>query len=662
MGYRAVLEEFIEEQADGKLFVKKKLADHYKFLTYHEVGVRLDHIMRGLLLNGLKPGDTLIFFLETRMEWMLTAQALYRMGGCVATVYATLGDEGIIHVINELGSTHLITSSDLLPKIKNLSHKLLNLKTIIYLEDHLKHKDVSDYGFEGTGKHLIRFTDMEADGRSAPEAVIGRPPKTDDVALIMYTSGSTGVPKGVMALHSNYMAALKSLYTVLPDLNIKPDDMDVCFLPLAHNLEFTKHHMGFATGITTAYSSPLTLTDAGAALAPGIRGDIILIKPASLVIVPLVLDRIRKAVIEKIDKKGKFARLMFDFAIEYKNEWVGRGFRTPIINYLLCRPVRAGLGGNLRGVFCGGALLSPVTQRFTKACMDVTVMQAYGSTETLAVATMMDVFDWSEGMAGAPVFGSKVRLVDWDEGGYHPTDKPRPRGEIVVGGASITAGYLKQADVTADAYRAENGERWFYTGDIGEFYPNGRIKIIDRKKDLLKLALGEYVSLGKVMTSYTCSDGLTSPLNVKQVESELKNCVYVDNICVYGDPLENFVIALIIPNVNAVKSLVQNLQMGSELTDSQVKTQYSDPRVEAEVLKAVVAHGRGVGLHKSEIPQRIKLCPEDWTPENNLLTPGLKIRRRQIQDFYKNDIKRMYQGLDKGSAVDQNGNIIPTSK
>ena len=498
MGYRKVLEEIEELQPDGKIHIKKRLAPEYTFLSYRQVGERLDHIMRGLLLSGVKPGDKLIIFMETRMEWMLTAQALYRLGGCVATVYATLGDEGVVHVINEVASSHILTSADLLPKLKKISPKLPTLKTIIYLEDHIKQKSKSEHGFDETAIQLIRFDDMEAEGRNAPEDLVGEPPKTDDIALIMYTSGSTGIPKGVMAWHKNYVAALQSLYTVFPEIDPKEGDWDIGFLPLAHNLEFTKEHLEFVMGIGVAYASPLTLTDTSPGLAPGTRGDIMLVQPSALIVVPLILDRIRKSVMDRVDRKGKFAQLLFEYIIDYKNYWVGLGFNTPIINYLVSRKIRAGLGGKLRGIFCGGAQLSPATQRFTRACLDVVVMMGYGATETTAIATLMDLYDWSEGRTGAPVFGTKVRLVDWEEGGYRPTDKPYPRGEVVVGGPSVTAGYHKQDDVTAEVFREEDGIRWFYTGDIAEFYPDGTIKIIDRKKDLLKLAFGEYVSLGKV--------------------------------------------------------------------------------------------------------------------------------------------------------------------
>lgn len=505
MGFRKVLKEEYQPQPDGKVFLKKTLADDYTWLSYTQVGERIDCISRGLLLSGVKPGDKVIIFMETRMEWMMTAQALYRLGGCLATVYATLGDEGVCHVINEVESTHIVTSSDLLPKIHRLRSSIPRLKTVIYLEDHLEVKKKEEYGFQEIGLELIRFEDLEREGREADPAVVrGVPPKPDDLALIMYTSGSTGVPKGVMAWHKNFLAACTSLYTVLSQVDAKPGDYNVAYLPLAHNLEFTTEHLQFAVGVGVGYSSPFTLTDLSPQIKEGCLGDIKLVQPGALIGVPLILDRIRKGIMDKLSNQPKFVQLLFDFILDYKIYWNDRGFETPVIDYLVCRRINSQFGGKMRAMFSGGAPLSPVTHRFARACLNVHVMQGYGATETTAITSLMDLFDRSEGRSGAPLFGCKVRLVDWEEGGYRATDKPRPRGEIVVGGPPITAGYFKQEDITKEVFEEDkDGIRWFYSGDIGEFYPDGTIKIIDRKKDLLKLQFGEYVSLGKVSSHFS---------------------------------------------------------------------------------------------------------------------------------------------------------------
>ena len=137
--------------------------------------------------------------------------------------------------------------------------------------------------------------------------------------------------------------------------------------------------------------------------------------------------------------------------------------------------------------------------------------------------------------------GVRTRLIDWKEGGYKPTDKPNPRGELVFGGKNITKGYYKNEQLTKECYSEdENGIRWFKTGDVGEIYPNGSIKLIDRKKDIIKLQFGEYISLSKV-------------------ESELKSCYFIENICVYGDPMYDFLIALVVPNAKALLNLANEL-------------------------------------------------------------------------------------------------------
>ncbi|KAI1296493.1 Long chain acyl-CoA synthetase 8 [Halotydeus destructor] len=231
----------------------------------------------------------------------------------------------------------------------------------------------------------------------------------------------------------------------------------------------------------------------------------------------------------------------------------------------------------------------------------------------------MDFDDHSFGRTGGPLFGVKLRLTDWREGGYFATDKPHPRGEIVVGGPHIADGYFKQEELTKESFFVENGTKWWYTGDIGEMYPDGTLKIIDRKKDLVKLQHGEYISLGKV-------------------EAALSFCDYVDNICVHGDSMHNNVIALIVPNRAALRSLADNLDKSS-LEFSQL---CQDRQVIDAVKKSLTDHGLKSGLMRVEIPSDIKLCPEDWIPDTGLVTAALKIRRKQITEFYKSDILSLY--------------------
>ena len=478
LGYRKILREERIVQSDGRVHYKRALEPNYTWFTYGQVDIRINNLMRGLLLNGIKPGDKVIIFMETRMEWMLFCQALFRMGATLATVYATLGEEGVIHVLQEVGSSHILTSSDLLPKVKQIRPRIPKLTTVIYCEDSINPAPVDFYGFDQVNLTLVPFCDLEKAGSEASDQLKGKSPNPRDIALIMYTSGSTGVPKGVAAYHINTVEACKSLYTVLLQINVKEGDYSIGYLPLAHNLEFTTEHLNFCLGTGIGYSSPLTLTDVSPGLLPGSIGDVSILKPGALITVPLVLDRIRKSVLEKVEKKGAFASGLFNFFLEYKEHWHERGFGTPIVDRVVFNSIAIGFGGKIRGIFSGGAPLPATVHTFARASLNAVMMQGYGLTETTAIGTLMDMDDWNTGKVGAPLFGCKIRLVDWDEGGYRVTDKPRPRGEIVIGGECLAHGYFKQPDQTSEVFKVEDGYRWFYTGDIGEFWPDGKCVLV----------------------------------------------------------------------------------------------------------------------------------------------------------------------------------------
>lgn len=170
------------------------------------------------------------------------------------------------------------------------------------------------------------------------------------------------------------------------------------------------------------------------------------------------------------------------------------------MNKLLCKKIREQFGGQLHLLILGGAPLSASLQALIKAALDVKLVQGYGMTETLGACICMDEDDLSYGRCGRPLHGVHAKLDDWVEGDYRVTDKPYPRGELMIGSKANSLGYLKKPEMTAELYEKDDrlGITWFRTGDIAELHPDGTFKIIDRKKDLVKLANGEYFSLGKV--------------------------------------------------------------------------------------------------------------------------------------------------------------------
>jgi long-chain acyl-CoA synthetase len=277
------------------------------------------------------------------------------------------------------------------------------------------------------------------------------------------------------------------------------------------------------------------------------------------------------------------------------------------------------VGGNLRLMATGGAPVSADTHNFVRNCFCCPLLQAYGLTETAAAVTMADENDLKSGHVGAPTVGVSIMLEDWPEGGYHATDKPHPRGEILIGGDMVSKGYYLMEEKTREDFFEKDGIRYFRSGDIGEILDNGCIKIIDRKKDLVKLQFGEYVSFGKL-------------------EAEYKTLSIVDNICTYGDSTQNYVVALVVPNLKQLHLLATQLNM----EDKSHEELCTDPTVEKTVLQMMTQHGVKTKLVKQEIPQRVKLVTEIWTPDSGLVTAAYKLKRKAIQDKYQHLIDQMY--------------------
>lgn len=612
LGTRQILAEEDEKQKDGRLF-KKYVLGEYRWKSYLQVDQESTGFGNGVRALGQEPRNSIVIFAETREEWMIAAHGCFKQNIPVVTIYSTLGDEAIAHGINETEVTMLITSHDLLPKFKKILALCPKVQTIIFMPDQLKQTETT--GFK-EGVKIISFPDVIKIGEEAAGRIVPVPPTQDDTAIIMYTSGSTGVPKGVILTHRNMMATLRAFSDCV---DINEDDVFLGFLPLAHVLEQAVESACLLYGVPIGYSTPLTMIDSSSKIKHGTKGDASVLRPTVMTSVPLILDRIYKGINDKVSKKGGFSKALFDFACQYKCKWARRGFDTPLINRIVFTPIRSILGGRMKYVLCGGAPLSPETHELITTCLCSTVLQGYALTETTSCATVMDLCDRSLGRVGNPTTVVDIRLVDWDEGNYRVTDKPYPRGEIVIGGDNVSPGYYKMPDKTKEDFFEEDGKRWFKTGDIGECHPDGAFRIIDRKKDLVKLQLGEYVSLGKV-------------------ESQLKTCPLVENICVYGDSTKHFTVALVVPNHPHLSTLGNSIG----LTNASFEELCSNRDVEKAVLRELGEHAKKCKLEKFEVPAAVKLCTEVWSPDMGLVTAAFKLKRKDIQERYQHEINRMY--------------------
>uniref|UniRef100_W5K1X0 long-chain-fatty-acid--CoA ligase n=1 Tax=Astyanax mexicanus TaxID=7994 RepID=W5K1X0_ASTMX len=615
LGTREVLSEEDEVQPNGKVFKKVILGD-YNWLSYEEVFQVAQRFGSGLAALGQKPQCNIALFCETRAEWIIAAQACFMYNFPVVTLYSTLGGPAIAHGLNETEVTHIITSKDLMQsRLKEIVLDVPRLQHIILVD----RKPTSWPGLpRGIQVHSMASV-QDLGAKPENMAVQRQRPLPHDIAVIMYTSGSTGIPKGVMISHSNIIAGVTGMAERIPGLDEK--DTYIGYLPLAHVLELSAELVCVSHGCRIGYSSPQTLADQSTKIKKGSKGDTSVLKPTLMAAVPEIMDRIYKNVMVKVDDMSRFQKTLFVLAYNYKMEQISRGYGTPLCDNLVFRKVRSLLGGNTRVLLSGGAPLSAATQRFMNICFCCPVGQGYGLTETCGAGTISDMFDYSTGRVGAPLVCSEIMLKDWEEGGYYSTDKPNPRGEILIGGPNVTMGYYKnEAKNKEDFFVDKNGQRWFCTGDIGEFGPDGCLKIIDRKKDLVKLQAGEYVSLGKV-------------------EAALKNCPLIDNICAYANSDESYVISFVVPNQKQLQALAE--QKGVKGSWEEICNR---PDMEKEVLHIITEAAVTAKLERFEIPKKIRLSAEAWTPETGLVTDAFKLKRKELKTHYQEDIERMYGG------------------
>ncbi|XP_061540996.1 long-chain-fatty-acid--CoA ligase 4 isoform X1 [Phycodurus eques] len=613
LGSREVLSEENEIQPNGKVFKKLILSD-YKWLSYNQMDSLVSEFGRGLEALGQQSKSNIAIFCETRAEWMITAQTCFRHNFPLVTFYATLGEDAIAFGLNETGVSHLVTSVELLEtKLKNVLPTIPKLKHIIYVDQ----KKVTTEGYPaGLSIHSMQAVqNLGALPENMGQELVK--PQPSDLAVVMYTSGSTGRPKGVMIVHSNLIAGMTGQCERIPGLG--PKDIYIGYLPLAHVLEMTAEISCVTYGCPIGYSSPQTLSDQSSKIKRGSKGDCTVLKPTLMAAVPEILDRINKNVMAKVQEMSYVQKKLFNLGYQYKLKQIKKGYDAPLCNALLFSKVKKLLGGRVRLMLSGGAPLSPTTQRFMNVCFCCSVGQGYGLTETCGAGTITEVADNSTGRVGAPLICCEFRLRDWAEGGYTNKDKPHPRGEVLIGGPNVTMGYFKYESKDEDFFVDESGQRWFCTGDVGEVHPDGCLQIVDRKKDLVKLQAGVYVSLGKV-------------------ECALKNSSLIDNICVYANSDQNYIISFVVPNQKRMMELAK--QRGLVVQWEEICTH---PDMEKEVLKEIKEVAAKVKLQRFEIPVKVHLSPEPWTPEMGLVTDAFKLKRKELKNHYRHHIERMYE-------------------
>ncbi|CAI5445017.1 unnamed protein product [Caenorhabditis angaria] len=619
LGTRQLIEVIEDQQPGGRIFEKWHLGE-YTWQSYREVENQVGRLASGFKdLADEEKSAKVVIFADTRADWLISALACFRANVTIVTVYATLGEEAIAHAINETEATTIVTTSELLSKIVTLGKKCPTLKSLVYFQQVNAKAAAPDLApFREQFKHVLSLNGLLTRNK---EILKESTAVKSDIALIMYTSGTTGQPKGVILSHENVVASLCGQGHGVGIIG--NTDTYIGYLPLAHILELDAELTCMTRGAKVGYSSPLTLHDRASKIQKGTHGDCHALRPTLMAAVPAIMDRIFKAVSEEVAASPRFMQELFKLNYERKRARYLEGYCSPFLDRIVFKKIRRLLGGKLKGVLSGGAPLNAETQRFMNICMCCPVVQGYGLTETCGAACVADINDMSTGTVGPPVRCSDIALREWPEGGYSPFNDP-PQGEILISGENVSLGYWKQPEKTAEDFIMYKGKRYFATGDIGQKRDDGSLLVIDRKKDLVKLQHGEYVSLAKV-------------------ECALLNCPIVDNICVYGSGLEDSVVALVVPNQKHLEKIAEEEGVDSK----DLKTMCEHPKVVAAFKKQLDAHSTKSKLSRVEIPSAIHLCPEVWAPDTGLLTEALKLKRKPIQNAYQSTLDNLYKSLKK---------------
>ncbi|CAH8436741.1 unnamed protein product [Schistosoma turkestanicum] len=693
-GTRAILRTDYRPSPDGRQMIELTLGE-YSWETFLEAERRVSRLSAGLysMLGSIKENkQPIALFSETRAEWMFAAQTCFRLNRPVATLYATLGDDALVHGFNETEAVVVFTSDELLSKVIKIVPRCPSIQRIIYFTNGVFNRELYTevdnlavpsgsatasvaealtkcppnlhihdiVEVERLGAAIImkdKEKQKEKQNDSTSTGVndhslngyedLWMPPASEratpsDLAVIMYTSGSTGQPKGVEMTHENLVSAIAGHLQRLPKLRSNYD-IYVGYLPLAHVLELTCELSCVIMGVRIGYSNPQTLTDTSSRIKRDYcLGDVSLLRPTLFASVPTVLERISKAVWEKVNAGGEFLQALFKFAYAYKCRRIHGGFPSFLVDRLVFRKVRSLMGGRIRYIVCGGAPLSEESQLFTNICI-APIVQGYGLTESCSTGALMECGDLRCNHVGAPASTLQIRLRAWPEGGYSPYDTPSPRGEILLSGKPVSRGYYKQPELTArDFITDEDGTRWFCTGDIGLMHTDGSLSIIDRKKDLVKLQAGEYVSLSKV-------------------EMALSQSPYVEQICVYVDPLQNYPICFVSPKSKSLTDLAESLNLLHLLQEARSKLPVESmkdpiaiehvervvlckhPLIIQTVLKDLQRVAREKRLSTFEIPQKLALDTIAWTPDTGLVTDALKLKRFNLQTRFQHEIEELYR-------------------
>ncbi|KAK5686430.1 long-chain fatty acid-CoA ligase [Elasticomyces elasticus] len=614
-----------EQEVDKKwTYFELSGYEYMSFIEYEQMALKVGAGYRAL---GMQSPDRVHLFAATHPYWLATAHGAGSQSMPIVTAYDTLGEEGLKHSLMQTHAKAIFLDPHLLTKLINPLKEAKDIQHVVYNDDDAPTSKAEPEKVAADIKKLKEahphltvhsFTGLLKLGED--NMVEPTPPKPDDLCCIMYTSGSTGAPKGVLLTHKNVLAAIAGVDTIV-GAYLGPGDGLLTYLPLAHILEFVFESATLYWGGTMGYGNPRTISDAS---VRNCKGDIAEFKPTILVGVPAVWEMVKKGILAKVGKLAALQRNMFWGAFNAKSFLMANssymplsGVATGVMDSVVFKKIQEATGGRLRICLNGGGPIAKETQRFISMTI-APMVSGYGLTETSAMGAVTDPLAWTDQALGEMPGSIEIKLVDFADAGYYSTNTPLPQGEIWIRGASIAKGYLDLPKETAESF-TEDG--WFKTGDIGEFDTKGQLRVIDRKKNLVKMAHGEYIALEKLESTY-------------------RSCSVVANICVFADQSKNKPVAIVVPVEAALKQLAEKAGVKNQQHESLVK----DKAVTDAVLKEMHAVGKNGGLSGIEMIEGVVLSDEEWTPQNGLTTSAMKLNRKGIAEKYKSEIEQAYGG------------------
>jgi long-chain acyl-CoA synthetase len=595
------------------------LVGEYQWKTYKEVHDLVLPLANSLTEHQLHTsfedeGETRRFigiFAKNSMEWMVTDLASAMSNITSVTLYDTLGAESTQYIINQCELNTIVLTQDKIKGILDIvkDGKVNTLKNFVVLDE------VSEEDIKACSELDIKVSkvyDLIEEGKGLKTKL--QNPHRDSIYTICYTSGTTGDAKGVMLSHINLICPGTALIKI--KLDIFREDVHLSYLPLAHVLERIV---------------VVTLTGRGAKIGffqgdiLKLKDDLATLKPTMFVSVPRLFNRFYDGIVAKVNALTGVQKKMADWAISSKLSKLEKsGDPTHMVyDRLVFDKFKEAVGGNVRFMITGSAPISKDVINYLKIAFCCSFYEGYGQTETAGGSTMTFSEDGEAGHVGGVLPQHELKLKDVPEMDYLSTDvdkdgNPFPRGEICFKGHSNFIGYFKMPKKTSETIDADG---WILTGDIGAILPNGALKIIDRKKNIFKLAQGEYIAPEKLENQYGKID-------------------VVKQILIYGDSLQSNIVAVIVPDdKEAIREAGSKEYDTSDLDEFYKSKEWLDMIVAK--FNIVKKESNFSGL---EIPKKFYFTREEFTLENNMLTPTMKLKRNDAKKKYYDQIKEMYDG------------------